>query len=96
MRKIMVSALGNNFGDYSTRVKPDQHFAQILIRIDSYEMFEKARKIINDWGIRIRNSRRVSPNLFLIKLGTRDMRDVVLKLIENGFSNVKGYNAVIS
>lgn len=90
----MVGFSSDSLGKYSTRVKLDENFAQILIHIDSDQMFEKAKAIINGVGIRILRSEQLSSGLILFVLDTKDMRDVALKLTENGFFKIKGYNAI--
>ncbi|MGA2464459.1 MAG: hypothetical protein ABSH06_08920 [Thermodesulfobacteriota bacterium] len=91
---MMVYISRESFDKYSTKVKPNENFAQILIRIDSDRMLNEAKTIINEVGIRILRSKQLLSGLFLFVLDTKDMRDAVLKLTENGFSQIKGYNAV--
>jgi hypothetical protein len=59
-------------------------------------MLEKAKAIINGAGVRILRSEQLSSGLILFVLDTKDMRDVVLKLTENSFFKIKGYNAISS
>ena len=75
-------------------IKPDKDHAQILIEVSTeIESAEKARQIIESLGIHIIQSEKISSSLMLLKLDVKDMREVVLKLTENGFLEIEGYNA---
>ena len=80
--------------EFDYELKGDKEYAQILMNIDSLETFEKAKKIIENLGISIIEKKSISANEILVKLNVEDMRDIVLKLTENGFSNLKGINAL--
>jgi hypothetical protein len=79
---------------YELKVEPEQNCAQILIRTCSNFTLKRAQDIIEQLGIQVLKSKRFSSNMVLMKLDTKDMRSVVLKLIENGYIEVKGFNAL--
>jgi len=82
------------FEQLDYEIKPEQNHAQILFRISlPLSTFEEGRKIIEGLGVHIIDKKYLLPNLLLVKLDVMDMRNVVLKLIENGFSNIHGINA---
>lgn len=75
-------------------LEADRDHAQILIEItDSVKSLEEMMKVVEGLGVGIAETKRLSPDWVLIKLDVMDMRDVALKLIENGFLNIKGINA---
>lgn len=79
------------------KIKVDKDFAQILIEISpSSKTYSEVKKIIKSLGINIIQTDYLSSNHMLIKLDVPDMRDLVLKLSENGFTNIKGFNAKCS
>jgi hypothetical protein len=81
---------------FKFEVKLDKIHAQILINVNHLSKTStEAKKIIEGLGIRILETKYVTPNQILLKLDTKDMRVAALKLIENGFSGVKGYNATL-
>jgi len=78
-------------------VKADSTYAQILIKITpSSKTYEEAKKIIEELGVHIIEAKQLSAQWMLLKLDVMDMRNVVLKLTENGFLNMKGINALPS
>jgi len=82
------------FRQFDGKIQPDRAHAQILMEINtSTKTFEEAKKIIEDSGISIIKVKQLSSDCILLKLNVRDMRNLVLKLIENGFSNIRGVNA---
>lgn len=75
-------------------VKTDKDHSQILIKITpSSKSYLEGTKIIEGLGINILETKYLSPNQILLKLDAKDMRVAALKLTENGFSEIKGYNA---
>jgi hypothetical protein len=75
-------------------IRADSTYAQILIKIaDSSKLIEDAKRIIKELGIHIVETKHLSPDWTLFKLDVEDMRDITLRLIENGFI-VKGINAL--
>jgi hypothetical protein len=81
--------------EFNIEVKADKNHAQILIEVNSSENYEEARKIIENLGVRIIETKNLSSNHWvLLKLDVKDMRDVALKLTEHGFF-IKGINALL-
>ena len=81
---------------FNSEIKLDKKHAQILININhSSKAHIEAKEIIEGLGIHVLETRYLSFNQILLKLDTKDMRVAVLKLIENGFSGLKGYNAAL-
>jgi hypothetical protein len=75
-------------------IKADSTYAQILIKIaNTSKPIEDAKRIIKELGIHIIETKDLSPDWTLFKLDVEDMRDITLRLIENGFI-VKGINAL--
>ena len=81
--------------EFNHEVKADKDHSQILIKITpSSKTFEEAKRIIEDLGVRIIETKHLSSNNWaLLKLDVKDMRDVALKLTEHGFF-IKGINAL--
>lgn len=81
--------------EFNHEVKADKDHSQILIKITpSSKTFEEAKRIIEDLGVRIIETKQLSSNNWvLLKLDVKDMRDVALKLTEHGFF-IKGINAL--
>ena len=77
---------------YGRQIKLDKNHAQVLIEVGSeVNTIEKARKIIEEIGVR--TIQTLSPQWILAKLDVGDMRKIVLKLTQNGFLKIEGYNA---
>jgi hypothetical protein len=80
--------------EFNHEVKADKDHSQILIKITpSSKSYVEAKKIIEELGINILETKYLSPNQILLELDAKDMRVAALKLTENGFSEIKGYNA---
>ena len=80
--------------DVSLEVEADRSHAQILLRVtDSLKAGLEAEKIIRDFGIQVIEKSYLSAQWVLLKLNVKDMRNVVLKLTEQGFV-IKGINAL--
>jgi hypothetical protein len=79
---------------FNHEVKTDKHHSQILIKnTPSSKTFEEAKRIIEDFGVRIIETKHLLFNDWvLLKLDVKDMRDVALKLTEHGFF-INGINA---
>jgi hypothetical protein len=76
------------------RMRLDQNHAQVLIEVGSeLNTIEKARSIIEGIGVHIIEIQNLSPQRVLLTLDVTDMREVVLKLTQNGFLKIEGYNA---
>jgi hypothetical protein len=74
---------------------PDTSYAQILMEVPSWENIDEIKKVIEDFGVHVIEWRRISPNSILLKLSVKDMRSITLKLAEQGFSIIKGVNALL-
>jgi hypothetical protein len=81
---------------FNSRVKVDKDHAQILLEVSSTKTYDDAIRIIEQAEVNIVESKHLSPYWILLKLDVADTRTVILKLIENGFSKVKGINAEFS
>ena len=57
------------------------------------EMLEEATQIIEEMDVHIIEKKPLSSHWILIKLDVMDMRGIAFRLVENGFSNIKGINA---
>ena len=80
--------------DVSPEVEADRSHAQILLRVaDSLKSGLDAEKIIRDFGIQVIEKSYLSAQWVLLKLNVKDMRNVALKLTEQGFV-IKGINAL--
>jgi hypothetical protein len=85
---------GKNSQRHSRRVKLDKNHAQVLIEVGTaLNTIEKAKSIIESTGVHIIAIQNLSPQRVLLTLGVTDMREVVLKLTQNGFLKIEGYNA---
>lgn len=80
--------------EFDFEIETDKDFSQILIEITP-KTFEEAKKIIEDFGVSIVEIKRLPRNWIWVKLDVKDIRNLALKLIESGFSNVKGINALL-
>lgn len=84
-----------NSRQHYEQINPDKEHAQILIEVGSEpNIIEKARQIIEGLGVHVIEIENVLPQLVLFKLDVKDMREAVLRLTENGFFNIEGYNAL--
>lgn len=80
--------------EFNDEVEADETHAQILIKTNtSSKTHEEAKRVIEDSGINVIETRYLSSGWILLKLDVRDMRNIVLRLTELGFSNVKGIGA---
>lgn len=80
--------------EFNHEIKADKNHAQILIEITpASKTLGEVKKIIEDLGTHIIETKHLSSNRALLKLDVKDMRNVALKLTESGFFNVKGVNA---
>lgn len=80
--------------DVGPEVEPDRSRAQILLKItDSLKSDAEAEKIVRDLGVHVIEKRYLSTHWVLLKLDVKDMRNVALKLTEQGFV-IKGINAL--
>jgi hypothetical protein len=81
--------------EFDFEIETDKYFSQILIEITG-KTLEEAMKIIEDFGISVVEVKYLPRNWIWVKLDAKDIRSLVLKLIESGFSNVKGINTLPS
>jgi hypothetical protein len=79
--------------DLHLSVRADKSHAQLLIQ-PSPRALEEVTRIIEGMGARIMEVIPLPKNWMLLKLDVTDMREVVLRLTENGFLNIKGINAL--
>jgi len=77
-------------------IEEDRNHAQIVIQISPSATFKEAKKIIEAEGAQIIDIRYLNSDSVLIKLDVMDMRSIALKLMESGFPNIKGINALVS
>ena len=82
------------FEEHDYEIKPEKNHAQILIEINSSKKLEQVKEIIENLGIHVVQTKYLAHNWLLIKLDVMDMREIVLKLSESGFTNMKGINAL--
>ena len=83
--------------EFSYEVKLDEKHAQVLLEVDFVtNTIGRAKQIIEELGVHIFKIEKLSPQCVLLKLDIDDMREVVLKLTENGFLKISGYNASLS
>jgi hypothetical protein len=81
--------------EYSQRLNPESSHAKLLVKLSpSGNTLEAATRIIEASGANIIGLEPLSSNLVLIRLDTADMRGIALKLIEKGFTHLKGVNAL--
>jgi hypothetical protein len=81
--------------EFYQEIKADTDHAQLLIQIGpNTKTLEEAKQIIEETGVRITEMKPLSSHWILMKLDVKDMRSVVFKLMETGFSNIKGINAI--
>ena len=80
--------------EFNHEIKADKNHAQILIEITpASKTLGEVKKIIEDLGTHIIETKHLSSNRALLELDVKDMRNVALKLTESGFFNGKGVNA---
>ena len=73
---------------------PDKDYAQIMIKADlKVNTLEEAKQIIEQLGFHIVETKSLGSQCFLLKVDTKDIREVVLMLGQKGFSQIEGYNA---
>ena len=80
--------------DVGPEVEADRNHAQILLKITkSLKSDVEAEKIVKGLGVHVIEKCYLSTYWVLLKLDVKDMRDVALKLTEQGFV-IKGINAL--
>jgi hypothetical protein len=80
--------------ELNQEIKADKTYSQIFIKMsNSPILLGEVKKIVEGLGVHIIEAKRLSPNWTLLKLDAKDMREVALKLTEQGFL-IKGINAL--
>ena len=74
-------------------IEPDKNWAKVIIRIVDPLSIEKAQEVVNSLNINIISTKRIINQHFVFILDTKDIRQIVLSLAENGFTEIKGLNA---
>lgn len=83
---------------YEKFIRIDKNYSQILLACNETDKaLEKAIKLIEESGVGILKVEILSPvenpsKFVLIQLKTEDMRNIVLRLTEEGFTGIEGYN----
>jgi hypothetical protein len=80
--------------DFNHSIQADRSHAQLLIQPSPRASFEEARRVIEGTGAHIVEVLPLRMDWVLVKLDVMDMREVSLRLTENGFLNIKGINAL--
>jgi hypothetical protein len=80
--------------ELNQEIKADKTYSQIFINMsNSPVLLREAKKIVEGLGVHIIEAKTISPEWTLLKLDAKDMREVALKLTEQGFL-IKGINAL--
>ena len=86
----------STFDDIAQSLKAHPHKAQILLELRTDgESLEKALSTLESVGVGIPDYtvlQAVPTRVILFSLSSEDMREAVLKLIEAGFTQLKGIN----
>jgi hypothetical protein len=76
-------------------IEPEESHAQLLVQGNcASAQFETVKKIIENIGITVLEVEQVSPAFTLLKLSSRDMREIALRLTQKGVFNFTGINAL--
>jgi hypothetical protein len=79
----------------------NKDYSQIIFVFNETDRtLDRAIKLIEGLGVRILKIEILSSSEYpsksaLLQLKTPDIRDIVLRLIEEGFTGIKGYNALV-
>jgi len=80
--------------ELNEEIKADKTYSQIFINMsNSPILLREAKEIVEGLGVHIIEAKTISPDWTLLKLDVKDMRDIALKLTEQGFL-IKGINAL--
>jgi hypothetical protein len=80
--------------ELNQEIKADKTYSQIFINMsNSPVLLREAKEIVEGLGVHIIEAKTISPEWTLLKLDAKDMREVALKLTEQGFL-IKGINAL--
>ncbi len=97
----MTGANELDLDQWDKSVKIGSDYSQILFIFNETDRtLDRAVKLIEGVGVRILKIEILSSSeddvkSALLQLKTQDIRHIVLKLIEEGFTKIKGYNALI-
>ena len=81
-------------GELNQEIKADKTYSQIFINMsNSPVLFREVKEIVEGLDVHIIEAKTISPEWTLLKLDVKDMREVALKLTEQGFL-IKGINAL--
>ena len=87
--------------EWDKLIKIGNEYSQILFIFNETDRtLDRAIKLIEGVGVRILTIEVLSSSedkskSALLQLKTEDIRHIVLRLIEEGFTKIKGYNALI-
>jgi hypothetical protein len=81
------------FDEDLQNIGPDRNWAKVIIKIVPPLSIEKAQAVLNRLNINIISIKRVTNQHLVFILNTKDIRPIVLSLVENGFTEIKGLNA---
>jgi hypothetical protein len=80
--------------ELNQEIKAEKTYSQIFINMsNSPVLLREAKEIVEGLGVHIIEAKIISPEWTLLKLDAKDMREVALKLTEQGFL-IKGINAL--
>jgi superfamily I DNA and RNA helicase len=80
--------------EFNHEVKADPDHSQLMIKIGEHSRtFQEAKAIIEDLGANIIETEQLNSNWIVVKLDVADMRHIALRLSEQGFRKIKGFNA---
>ena len=76
-------------------IEPEESHAQLLVQGNSASaQFETVKKVIENIGITVLEIEQIAPAFTLLKLSSRDMREIALRLTQKGVFNFRGINAL--
>jgi len=90
----------SDLDEWDKLIKIGSDYSQILFIFNEADRtLDRAIKLIEETGVRILKIEilSLSEDKFksaLLQLETQDVRHIVLRLIEEGFTKIKGYNAL--
>lgn len=96
----MPAANESRLDEWDTFIQISNDYSQVVfIYNETDRTLDRAIKLIEGLGVRILKTEILSSSedkfkSALLQLKTQDMRDIVLRLIEEGFTEIKGYNAL--
>jgi len=75
-----------------SEAEADPNFSQVFIRVDMKHSWKVVKETFESMRVEIVDFEEVSSNLILVRLNSRDMRGIALRLTESGFIVVRGLN----